>query len=215
VVQDVPKPMAAIDGKPFLHYVFEYLVKYDVKEVVLSVGHLHEIIEDYFGQNYLGITIRYCLEDKPLGTGGAIKKAFEFVPGDAFVLNGDTFFDVDLHAFYRFHSAMQSDFSLSLKQLEDFDRYGTIELNGTRVVEFKEKEFKKSGLINGGVYITSKSVFDSFNAPENFSIEKDFLERNLKQLNVQGLRSNGYFIDIGIPEDYYKANKEMPQLFMK
>src|SRR5258706_15318901 len=93
VVSDLPKSMAPVNGKPFLHYIFRYLVKQNISEVVLSVGYKHETIRDFFASEYLGITIQYAIEAEPLGTGGGIKKAFQSVDDFAFVLNGDTFFD--------------------------------------------------------------------------------------------------------------------------
>jgi D-glycero-alpha-D-manno-heptose 1-phosphate guanylyltransferase len=212
VVNDVPKPMAPIQGKPFLHYVFLYLQQYYIQEVVLSVGYLHEVIEDYFKDEYLGIKVKYCIEEKPLGTGGGIKKAFELIENNAFVLNGDTFFDVNLTELDAYHNNTNADFSMSLKHLTEFDRYGTITLENSRVKGFKEKTYTKEGWINGGVYLTSASVLNRFDLPEQFSLEKDFLERHLDSLQVNGYCSDGYFIDIGIPEDYFKANEDLPKL---
>jgi D-glycero-alpha-D-manno-heptose 1-phosphate guanylyltransferase len=212
VVNDVPKPMAPIQGKPFLHYVFLYLQQYYIQEVVLSVGYLHEVIEDYFEDEYLGIKVKYCIEDKPLGTGGGIKKAFELIENNAFVLNGDTFFDVNLTELDAFHHNTNADFSMSLKHLTEFDRYGTIALENSRVKGFKEKAYTKDGWINGGVYLTSAAVLNRFDLPEQFSLEKDFIERHLDSLHVNGYCADGYFIDIGIPEDYYKANEDLPKL---
>ena len=125
VVKDVPKPMAPINGKPFLHYIFEELQHQKIKTVVLSVGHLKEVIQDYFLDSYLGIDIQYAIEHEPLGTGGGIRYAFSFVDDDAFVLNGDTFFDIDLSKLKN----STSDISIALKPMFEFDRYGTVELN--------------------------------------------------------------------------------------
>ena len=124
VVKDLPKPMANINGKPFLHYIFQSLQRQNIENVILSVGYKHEIIQDYFQDNYLGIAIKYAIETEPLGTGGAIKHAFSFVDDDAFVLNGDTFFDVDLSKLRN----DKSDLSIALKPMKNFDRYGTVEL---------------------------------------------------------------------------------------
>ena len=202
VVKDVPKPMAPINGKPFLHYIFKELQHQKIKQVVLSVGHLKEVIQDYFQDSYLGISIQYAIENEPLGTGGGIKHAFNFVEDDAFVLNGDTFFDIELSKLKK----TDADISIALKPMFNFDRYGTVELNNeNRIVSFNEKKHCEHGLINGGVYYFKKSLFDKIETERKFSFEKDILEKHLHHLQIQGTVFDNYFIDIGIPEDYKQA----------
>ena len=202
VVKDVPKPMAPINGKPFLHYIFKELQHQKIKQVVLSVGHLKEVIQDYFQDSYLGISIQYAIENEPLGTGGGIKYAFNFVEDDAFVLNGDTFFDIELSKLKK----TDADISIALKPMFNFDRYGTVELNNeNRIVSFNEKKHCEHGLINGGVYYFKKSLFDKIETEKKFSFEKDILEKHLHHLQIQGTVFDNYFIDIGIPEDYKQA----------
>ena len=209
VISDLPKPMAPVNGKPFLHYLFQYLVKHGMRETILSVGYRYKAVEDFFGDEYLGIQIKYSVEEEPLGTGGAIKKAFELVDDLAYVLNGDTFFDVNLIDLNTFYADSKSDIALSLKELADFDRYGTVQLdNSGRIIEFSEKKFSEKGLINGGVYLMGKEIFSRIATPEKFSFEKDVLEKYVGQLNFTGKIFDGYFIDIGIPEDYQKAQKD-------
>ena len=202
VVKDVPKPMAPINGKPFLHYIFKELQHQKIKQIVLSVGHLKEVIQDYFQDSYLGISIQYAIENEPLGTGGGIKHAFNFVEDDAFVLNGDTFFDIELSKLKK----TDADISIALKPMFNFDRYGTVELNNeNRIVSFNEKKYCEHGLINGGVYYFKKSMFDKIETERKFSFEKDILEKHLHHLQIQGTVFDNYFIDIGIPEDYKQA----------
>ena len=204
VVKDLPKPMANINGKPFLHYIFQSLQRQNIENVILSVGYKHEIIQDYFQDNYLGIAIKYAIETEPLGTGGAIKHAFSFVDDDAFVLNGDTFFDVDLSKLRN----DKSDLFIALKPMKNFDRYGTVELNAAnKIISFNEKKQCESGIINGGVYYLKKSLFDKIKTATKFSFEKDILEKHVLGLHFQGIIFDSYFIDIGIPEDYEKAQK--------
>lgn len=205
VVKDVPKPMAPVNGKPFLHYLFKELKEQKIPTVVLSVGHLKEVIQEYFKDNYLGIPIQYAIEETPLGTGGGIKHAFEFIKDDAYVLNGDTFFDVSLHRLKN----EKADISIALKHLYHFDRYGTVELNDkNKIIAFHEKKPCESGLINGGIYYFKKSLFDKIETEKKFSFEKDVLEKHLRDLSMQGVVFDNYFIDIGIPEDYNKAQKD-------
>lgn len=202
IVKDVPKPMASINGKPFLHYIFENLYQQHIQKVVLSVGHLKEVIQDFFQDNYLGIKIQYAVENEPLGTGGGIKHAFSFVEDDAYVLNGDTFFDIELRKLKN----NIADISIALKPMFDFERYGTVELNKENsIISFHEKKYCNQGLINGGIYYFRKSLFNKIETPEKFSFEKEILEKHLTDLKIQGMIFDNYFIDIGIPEDYEKA----------
>lgn len=197
--------MAPINGKPFLHYIFKELQHQNIKNVVLSVGHLREVIQDFFCSTYLGIDIQYAIEHEPLGTGGGIKNGFSFVGDDAFVLNGDTFFDIDLSKLKN----EKSDISIALKPMFNFDRYGTVELNDEdRIISFHEKKYYEHGLINGGIYYFKRSLFDKIETSKKFSFEKDILEKHLNDLQIQGTVFDNYFIDIGIPEDYNKAKED-------
>ena len=209
VINDLPKPMAPVNDKPFLHYIFQYLKQERIGEVILSVGYKHEVIEDFFGKEYLGIKIQYSVEEEPLGTGGGIKQAFDLITGPAYVLNGDTFFGVNLHGFSDFYFERGSDMVLALKDLQNFDRYGTVQLNAeSRITKFEEKKFLTEGLINGGVYFFDKSLFTKVETGQKFSFEKDVLEKYTRELKFTGKTFDGYFIDIGIPEDYNKAQHD-------
>jgi D-glycero-alpha-D-manno-heptose 1-phosphate guanylyltransferase len=213
VVSDVPKPMAPIGSQPFLHYLFLYLKEYKIEKVVLAVGYLHEKIIAHFGYTYLGIEIEYSIEITPLGTGGGIQQAISMTSGDVLILNGDTFLEVDLAALYHFHTSQEADLTISLKPMIDFDRYGTVTKEQHRIVRFNEKKYCENGLINAGVYICSNIVFEKENMPIKFSFEEDFMTPKLRDIMVLGYETEGYFIDIGIPDDYKKAQNELPQKF--
>jgi D-glycero-alpha-D-manno-heptose 1-phosphate guanylyltransferase len=207
--------MAPVNGMPFLHYLFLYMQRQGITDVVLSVGYKSEIIKDFFGEKYSRINITYCVEEEPLGTGGGIAKAMSMIGSDAFVLNGDTFFDVNLTELRNFHIEKEADISLALKRMTDFERYGTVEVgNCDRVLQFHEKQYRTEGLINGGAYVLSKDLFtnveniDEQALPQKFSFEKDILEKHLLPLHYHGLEFDNYFIDIGIPEDYQKAQED-------
>lgn len=194
--------MAPINDKPFLHYIFKELQHQKIQQVILSVGHLKEVIQDFFHDNYLGISIQYAIENEPLGTGGGIKHAFNFVEDDAFVLNGDTFFDINLSTLKN----KDADITLALKPMFNFDRYGTVEIDeAQRIISFNEKKHCEHGLINGGIYYFRKSLFDKIETDFRFSFEKDVLEKYVSDLHIQGKIFDNYFIDIGIPEDYKQA----------
>ncbi|ELE2129408.1 nucleotidyltransferase family protein [Campylobacter jejuni] len=199
VIKDIPKPMAPINDKPFLEFIFEYLKKQGIKEIILAVSYKYEVIKEYFKDEFLGIKIKYSIEKEPLGTGGAIKEALKFIKNEAYVLNGDTFFDIDLSKL----KLDKSKICLALKQMNDFDRYGTVNVNEQGfVISFEEKIFKKQGLINGGIYLLTKDIFNDFALQEKFSFE-EFLQENYEKLKARACIFDDYFIDIGVPEDYY------------
>ncbi|HEB9328850.1 TPA: nucleotidyltransferase family protein [Campylobacter coli] len=198
VVQDLPKPMAPINGKPFLVFVLEYLKKQGITEIILSVSYKYELIQEYFKDEFYGVKIHYNIEKELLGTGGAIKDALKFVKNEAYVLNGDTLFSIDLKKL----TLSSSKICIALKQMQNFDRYGTVNIDNQGIVtSFEEKVFKKQGLINGGIYLLKKDIFDKFSLEEKFSFE-EFLQKKYKSLKIQTQIFNDYFIDIGIPKDY-------------
>ncbi len=211
VVKDHPKVMAPVNGRPFLEYLLDYLHDFVIEHVVLSVGYMKEPIMEHFGNQYRGIRIDYAIEDEPLGTGGGIRKAFEFIEGQrAFVLNGDTLFRLDLIRHFDFHIIRKTDFSLTLREVADVSRYGAVEVDEDRkVTAFREKGEKRGkGYINGGVYLIHKRFFEKNAFPEKFSIEKDCFETLVDTGQFYGLICRQYFIDIGIPEDYEKAQHD-------
>jgi len=214
MIKDIPKPMADINGKPFLEYLLLNLKKKGIDRVVLAVGYKWEIIKNYFGEKYNNIEITYSIEDNPLGTGGAIKQAMNFTESkDVLMLNGDTFFDINLSKFFEFHKGRTSVLSLALKKMVNFHRYGAVEIDeNNKVVAFLEKKYRKEGLINAGVYLLNKKFFLSLKLTERFSFEKDFLEKNYKICSFYGLPFDSYFIDIGVPDDYAKAKRDFEKI---
>ncbi len=212
VVSDVPKPMAPVNNEPFLNYIFDYLKYFRIEHVVISTGYLSEKIIEHYQNEYKGIKISYTKEETPLGTGGGIRLAMEkCMEQNVLVLNGDSFFDVDLNAYYKQHIEKKADCSLALRTVDNASRYGTINLGEKNtLLSFKEKDgFEKEGLINGGVYILNRGLFLNQTKPDiPFSIEKDFYEGRIKELHIFGFIYSGYFIDIGIPEDFKKAQDD-------
>ncbi len=212
--------MAPVNGKPFLHYLFLYLKEQGVRNVILSVGYKAEAIRGYFGDTYNDLSILYMEEETPLGTGGGIYHAISLTDGPAYVLNGDTFFDVNLKELFQFYQAMNADIALSLKPMKNFDRYGTVQLNKeSRIVNFSEKKFLEDGLINGGVYVMDKEAFGKIEVqmekllPRKFSFEQDVLEKHIDFLKLYGKTSSNYFIDIGVPEDYERVQQDFTAMF--
>jgi D-glycero-alpha-D-manno-heptose 1-phosphate guanylyltransferase len=206
VVSDLPKPMAPVSGKPFLHYLFLWLEKYKIEKVIISAGYKSEAIVGYFGDSFNKISVGYAIEEKPLGTGGAIKYALQkTTDNEILIVNGDTYFPISLDKFRSFHSKNRSIFSIALKRMKNFSRYGSVECEGNKILKFNEKNFCKEGLINGGIYIASRNIFESVRFPEIFSLEKNFLEKEAGTGKLKCQVFYDSFIDIGIPEDYMRA----------
>lgn len=215
VIGDIPKPMAPVNGRPFLEYQLDYLDKWGMKKVILSVGYMKEKIIGHFGDNYKSMQIVYAEEKESLGTGGAIKNSFELVDGyAAFIFNGDTFFDVNLQRINDFRWIKETDAVIVLRFEDNAGRYGKVEYNSdNRITSFMEKNgSEEEGYINGGVYLLGKSYFKSFYLPEKFSIEKDFFQKYYQQEDFYAIRCFSYFRDIGVPEDYKKAQDEFKRL---
>jgi D-glycero-alpha-D-manno-heptose 1-phosphate guanylyltransferase len=212
VIKDVPKPMAPINNIPFLDYLLKYLAHYGIKRVVLSVGYLSDKVIMHYGNKFEGMEIVYSVEEEPLGTGGGIRLAMQQCQSyDVLVMNGDSFFKIDLISFASKHSDYIADASLALRKVDDASRYGTITLGEfDKISAFKEKSSQpKPGTINAGIYILGKGNFtEETPANKSFSIEKDFFEKKLNNLNIYGFTYSGYFIDIGIPEDYKQAQHD-------
>ena len=207
VIQNLPKPMAPVREKPFLEYLLHWLTGYGIKKIIMSVGYKSELISSYFGTTFQKVPVLYSVEKEPLGTGGGVLKALENIEDNDFlVLNGDTYFPVNLEEFRAGHVAMEGDITVALKEMSDFKRYGAVDLDDKRnIVGFQEKEFRRNGLINGGLYFMKKDFIKGLDLPGRFSLENDLL-RKYTNGNVKGMIFSSPFIDIGIPEDYLKAN---------
>lgn len=208
---DLPKPMAPINDRPFLAYLLKKLSQSGFTDCILSVGYKYEIIQDYFDSKYLGLELTYVIEDEPLGTGGAILKSLEKVQSpDIYILNGDTFFDIDFDKLSLSHIQNYSKLSVAVKKIEDARRYGFVMLDSEfRIAGFTEKGNAKDGFINGGIYLADTAYIKGLNLPQKFSFEKSVLEEEYLNSHFQGVPFDSYFIDIGIPEDYQKAMNDL------
>lgn len=215
VIGAFPKCMAPVNGLPFLHYLFVYLERQKCTRVILSLGFKHEMVTQWLDTQDWPFDIDYVIEVAPLGTGGGIQLALEQAgEEDVLVLNGDTMFMVDLPALLDFHRAQKAATTLALKEMHHFSRYGMVHLNeANQIVSFEEKKYQETGLINGGIYAINKKAFSNKNLLESFSFEKQYLELFAAEKQFYGFRSEGYFIDIGIPEDYSKAQQNFKTIF--
>ncbi|HET9057053.1 MAG TPA: HAD-IIIA family hydrolase [Chitinophagaceae bacterium] len=215
VVSDLPKPMAPVAGNPFLHYVTTLLKKQGIEKFIFATGYKSEAIETWVKNNFSPSSFQLSIEQERLGTGGAIKLACEkATERHVLIINGDTLFHINLKELAETHFANNAHCTLALKPMKNFDRYGVVELNENNSVScFKEKKYYDSGLINGGVYILDTQQYLSEQFSGKFSFEKDYLEKFCSQRRFYGVIQNQYFIDIGIPEDFDKAQSELPQIF--
>lgn len=211
VIKDVPKSLAPVAGKPFLAYLLDHAKKEGIAKFTFALGYKSEQIESFVNQYLAEGSYSFSIEAEPLGTGGAIYKACKNITSaDTMVLNADTFFGISFSRIAGIHENRKADCTLALKPMVAFDRYGSVIINDDMVVTgFSEKKFHARGLINGGVYALRASNFLQTSFPAVFSFEKDYLEKGYPGHQVIGVISDSYFIDIGIPDDYHRAQTEL------
>lgn len=214
-VSDLPKCLAPIGDKPFLFFLLEELARQGVTRVILSVGYRKEKVMEYVEGREWPFEVVWAVEEEPLGTGGGIRLALSMAREErVLVLNGDTFFHVELADLL----SVEAPVVMALKPMRDFDRYGAVAVipNGregsVQVQSFCEKKPCTEGLINGGVYALDKDLFVGLELPEKFSFEEAVLEPFAREGKVAGKVCDGYFIDIGIPSDFERAQRELPEL---
>lgn len=218
VVPDVPKPMAPVNGRPFLEHLLDYWIGQGVSRFILSVGYKFEVVEGHFGDCYRGVEVACVVEDRPRGTGGGLLLALKHLrqSGAFLIMNGDTFFEVDMAPMCRHHQDRRAEVTIALREVEANSRYANVEIdNDGRITAFDNRA-RTSGraLINGGVYLAEKSAFAGMipESDEPVSIEDQLYPRMLVAgRRMYGFRSSGKFIDIGIPEDYRRAAAVLPR----
>ena len=214
VVADVPKPMAPINGRPFLEYQLDYWIAQGVSRFVLAIGFMHEKIQAHFGSEYRGARIDYSVESTPLDTGGAVlMAAAQLEPDEHFLLlNGDTFFTVPLEELVQLAGSRKADWAFSLFRIPSGGRYTavTVAPDG-RIVALDAKNDMR-GLANGGVYwVSPRALAESgFSAGDKASLEKEIFPAALAAgRRMYGFEFSGTFLDIGLPSDYYRAPEIM------
>lgn len=211
-VQTGPKPLAPIRSRPFLEYLFDYLITEGIGAVTVAVGYGASAITHHFKNQYRRLAIQYSTEMEPLGTGGALKRALTMATSDrVFVVNGDTFAQVDYRRMASEYHQGAASMAMAVTYLNDISRYGKVNILSGVVSSFESGEQGGSGHINAGVYLIPRNLLDRAELPERFSFEKDFLEREVGNLRPQAFFAEGYFIDIGVPADYERAQTELPE----
>jgi len=210
VVGDLPKSLAPVAGRPFLSYLLENAKKQGIKKFIFALGHKSDQIEAFVKKSLPEGSYVFSTEEEPLGTGGAIYKACSLAEGpNVIVINADTYFGVTYSNLTIVHELRKAACTLALKPMKAFDRYGAVEIEKQTVTGFGEKKYHKDGLINGGVYALSVPSLLQKSYPASFSFERDYLEKDYRNGKFKALVSDAYFIDIGIPEDYQRAQEEL------
>ena len=214
VVNDRPKPMALIQKKPFMEYVIHELGKHGITDIIFAVGYKGSMVEEYFkdGSDF-NINVSYAYEEELLGTAGAIKNAGKLAAEDRFfVLNADTFYQIDYSRIMKLHEEKDLDMALVLRKVPDVSRYGEAVLENHMLTAFNEKTTdSRPGTINGGIYLMKRELLDDI--PEGkVSLENDMIPKWLKEKKrLGGIVNDGYFIDIGVPEDYFKFIQDVKE----
>ncbi len=213
-VPDLPKPMAPINGRPFLEHQLDYWIAQGISEFALSVGYRRQDIIGHFGIAYRNAAIRYAVEEEPLGTGGGLLLASAALPSDRpfLVLNGDTFFEVPLAELTDFHRRNESDWTFSLFRTVESGRYMGMQVaQDGRIESLRSGTAGKPGLLaNGGVYLVEPRTISAsgYAAGNKASLEDDILTSlQAKGSRLFGLECPGRFIDIGIPQDFHRAGE--------
>ncbi len=214
-VPNLPKVMAPVNKRPFLEYLLERLESGGIHHVVLSVGYKAEVIQEHFGNRYHSISLRYAIEKEPLGTGGAAAYATADLGEDpVLVLNGDTYLAIDYADLTKWFYAAEPlpEMGMVLRRVDDTARYGAVASQDGKVTGFSEKTASGPGLINAGIYLLRPALFTKLGLKGRFSIETDLLKRYYQQLDIRAYETGAYFIDMGVPEDYTRAQKEFEKL---
>jgi len=211
ITKDTPKPLVKVAGRPFLEFILDALIEQGITEVIFSLSFLKEQFIAHFGDQYKSLHIQYAIEDIPLGTGGGISNAIrcDKLPHQHYlVVNGDTSVEFDLVEMMRIHEQQRAHITMLTRYINDTDRYGRVEVDEHMLTGFVEKQSGKAGLINSGIYLIDNAQCQLDSIEGMYSFEKDYLEKHVEEGNFSFSTAKGYFIDIGIPADLARANRD-------
>lgn len=212
VVPDLPKPMAPVAGKPFLEILLSELSRKGFKRIILSLGHMADKVVSHFGCEFNGVELIYEIEDSPLGTGGAVKQALQHcTEGHVFIFNGDTYLNLEVSEAERQWQNNNVPIIVA-KEVADTARYGRLMVENGRIVGFSEKGVEGPGLINAGCYLLPVDALSAFEVGSAFSLEVDYFVKVVPEQHLEVFVTNGRFIDIGVPEDYSRAQAELASI---
>lgn len=216
---DGPKVMAPVDGRPFLWYLLTSLAKAGLEQVVLCVGYRHDQIHEWLGDGSgFGLAVSYSYETEQLGTAGALRLAHSrYVSAPRFMaMNGDSLLQADFGAMYEAHMSSKGLATMAVAAVSDTSRYGSVDIDDDGNVQcFREKSGDRvSGYINGGIYLFESAVMDFVPQGRAVSLEREVLPL-LKAEGLMAFPCQGYFIDIGVPEDLARAQTELKELIAR
>lgn len=209
MVNNLPKPMALINNRPFLDILIDYVTSFGFRRFILCIGYLGNIIKRYYRNRKFPFEILFSEEKRPLGTAGAIKNAQTLIQSSPFlVMNADSLCQVDLEKFLDFHLDKNALVSIVLTKMKDTTDYGTVTLGDSQhILGFNEKSnSNKDNLVSAGIYLFQREVPSLIPTNKKFSLEKDFFPKVLDK-QFYGFVIKKKFIDIGTPERYKKAKK--------
>ena len=207
VLPDTPKPIAPVKGRPFLSYIVDHLVLQGVERIIISTGYKADQVKETMKLAHPRLELFFSEEREPLGTGGGIVHALPFIEQDNFiVLNGDTHFQFSIADLCSLHLEKRADLTIALKQVENAGRFGSVESIRNIVTGFNEKGRMGSGLINAGTYIVKRESLSSGGFPSSFSFESFLMPLWILTHRVACLPIEAPFLDLGVPEDYIRAN---------
>ncbi len=214
IISGVPKPMALVGDEPFLAALLRYMHTQGVRKLVFALSHQAQVIRAHFGHHFAGIDIDYSIETSPLGTGGAIQKALSMFAENTpvFVVNGDSLVMLNYRGMLEKHHALGAPITIASVQMPVTNRYSKLTIQNERISQYDVLGDEQAGAISTGFYVMQPDIFSSFSMPEAFSFERDFLAKYTPQLCPVAFEDVEYFIDIGIPADYQRAQTEVPKM---
>jgi NDP-sugar pyrophosphorylase family protein len=217
VVSDRPKVLAEVNGRPFMDIILASLARSGVvTRVIIASGHMAKKVRDtYSNDKRFGFPIHFSEEDEPLGTGGAVRKALDLShTRNVIAMNGDSFAELDYADCLSMHLSKQADLTIALKEVQDVGRYGSVIIgDNMQIYGFTEKIAGcECGFINAGIYIFKKELFLGVEPGRKLSMEKDLFPDFIAKKSVFGFICKGKFIDIGLPDTYFKAQKYLKNM---
>lgn len=213
---NMPKPCLEIGGRPFIAYLIETAARHGMKDIILLAGHSAEVVEEQWGHDApaaqklaeRGVTISIVVEPEPAGTGGALQQIADRLDETFLFANGDSFFDFNWLDLLTIPADEDWVGKIALRQIADAERYGRVDLSGTRIAEFSGAGRPGPGVINGGVYLLRRTVLDLIDRSP-LSFEQDVLPDLAVNGKLFGRSYDCFFIDIGIPVDFDRADQVM------
>jgi NDP-sugar pyrophosphorylase family protein len=211
VVSDRPKPMAELNGKPFLRMLVEYAAGFGFKRFILCAGYMGDAIEKHFSGALPGLEVLVSRETEPLDTAGAVKNAASLIRTPEFlVMNGDSICRLDLRAFTDFHFSRRGRASVAVAKVPDTGNFGAITMDaGGRISAFREKGAAGAGYVNAGIYILERTALDAVPQGARYSMERELLPALISGGGVYGYETESRLFDIGTPEGYREAGEKL------